>query len=55
MIFVSFPMSSNFFLSKSFIQMLDKMISKFIWAGKYPRARQTTLQRGKSDGGPCTA
>jgi len=25
------------FLSKSFIQMLDKMISKFIWAGKNPR------------------
>lgn len=24
---------------------------KFIWAGKNPRARQTTLQRGKSDGG----
>uniref|UniRef100_A0A671TSK6 Reverse transcriptase domain-containing protein n=1 Tax=Sparus aurata TaxID=8175 RepID=A0A671TSK6_SPAAU len=46
-LFQCFPI----FLSKSFIQMLDKMISKFIWAGKNPRARQTTLQRGKSDGG----
>ena len=25
--------------------MLNKMISKFIWAGKNPRARRTTLQR----------
>lgn len=39
------------FLSKSFIHMLDKMISKFIWAGKNPRVRRTTLQKSKSDGG----
>lgn len=31
--------------------MLDKMISKFIWAGKNPRARRATLQRSKSYGG----
>ena len=39
------------FLTKSFFQNLDRLISSFIWGGKTPRIRKEFLQRQKPQGG----
>ena len=39
------------FLPKYFFHTLDQVFSKFIWAGKNPRARRAVLQRSQQNGG----
>lgn len=39
------------FLSKSFFQSLNKLISSFLWAGKNPRIRRELLERPRDQGG----
>lgn len=46
-LFLSLPVK----IPKSQFQKWDKLISRFIWAGKRPRVRYTTLQLSKENGG----